>query len=182
MVINILTKLEYIIPKWKIVPAKDVIDSAFKDPVKRDEIRRNKLIYQEKPRLKTALEMLRTSLDLEATLSQVTLPFLVLHGMADAVTDPEVSLALYNSAGSSDKTIKKYPGMWHGLTEGEPPENVEIVFSDIVSWLDKHASAINGVGRADQVILDSPRIVTSADSHGRRSLQFCKWRRPQSSM
>jgi len=154
MVVKILTKLEYIIPKWKIVPAKDVIDSAFKDPVKRDEIRRNKLIYQEKPRLKTALEMLRTSMDLEANLSQITFPFLVLHGMEDTVTDPEISLALYNSARSSDKTIKNYPGMWHSLTYGEPSENVGIVFSDIVSWLDKHSGAINSIGRADQVILD----------------------------
>lgn len=38
VVVNILTKVEDIIPKWKIVPAKDVIDSAFKDPVKREEV------------------------------------------------------------------------------------------------------------------------------------------------
>uniref|UniRef100_A0A0A9FJZ2 Uncharacterized protein n=1 Tax=Arundo donax TaxID=35708 RepID=A0A0A9FJZ2_ARUDO len=25
--------------------------------------------------------------------------------------------------------------MWHGLTAGEPDENVEIIFSDIVAWL-----------------------------------------------
>ncbi|CAK9136253.1 unnamed protein product [Ilex paraguariensis] len=71
MVITILTKVEDIIPKWKIVPAKDVIDSAFKDPVKREEIRHNKFIYQDKPRLKTALEMLRTSMSLEDSLSEV---------------------------------------------------------------------------------------------------------------
>lgn len=39
MVVNILTKMEEIIPKWKIVPTKDVIDSAFKDPVKREVVR-----------------------------------------------------------------------------------------------------------------------------------------------
>ncbi|KAH0978252.1 hypothetical protein GBA52_027971 [Prunus armeniaca] len=71
LVINVLTRVEEIIPKWKIVPTKDVIDSAFKDPVKREEIRSNKLIYQDKPRLKTALEMLRTSMSLEHTLHEV---------------------------------------------------------------------------------------------------------------
>lgn len=35
------------------------------------QIRGNELIYQEKPRLKTALEMLRTSLALEGTLHEV---------------------------------------------------------------------------------------------------------------
>ncbi|KAK4847355.1 hypothetical protein QYF36_000996 [Acer negundo] len=140
VVVNILTKIEEIIPKWKIVPTKDVIDSAFKDPVKREEIRSNKLIYQDKPRLKTALEMLRTSIRLEESLNKVTLPFFVLHGEADTVTDPEVSKALYNQAGSRDKTIKLYPGMWHGLTSGEPDDNIDIVFADIIAWLDKHTS------------------------------------------
>ncbi|GLU07377.1 hypothetical protein SLE2022_243380 [Rubroshorea leprosula] len=139
LVVNILTKMEEIIPKWKIVPTKDVIDSAFKDPIKREEVRNNKLIYQDKPRLKTALEMLRASTSLEDSLHEITLPFFVLHGEADIVTDPEVSKALYEKASSKDKTIKLYPGMWHALTSGEPDENIEIVFADIIAWLDKRS-------------------------------------------
>ncbi|KAE8660609.1 Alpha/beta-Hydrolases superfamily protein isoform 2 [Hibiscus syriacus] len=171
VVVNILTKMEEIIPKWKIVPTKDVIDSAFKDPTKRELvrtltvsdffpdvsdmyfavsvsgmcptlIRNNKLIYQDKPRLKTALEMLRTSISLEDGLNAVTLPFFVLHGEADIVTDPEVSKTLYDKASSRDKTIKLFPGMWHGLTSGEPDANIEIVFADITAWLDKRCDAI----------------------------------------
>ncbi|KAI3893338.1 hypothetical protein MKW92_017779 [Papaver armeniacum] len=137
MVVNMLTRIEDIIPKWKIVLTKDVIDSAFKDPIKREEVRNNKLIDQDKPRLKTALEMLRTSMSLEDTLNEVTLPFFVLHGEADIVTDPGVSSALYVQAGSKDKTFKLYPGMWHALTSGEPDHNIETVFSDIFSWLEK---------------------------------------------
>lgn len=38
VLVNILTKVEEIIPKWKIVPTKDVIDSAFKDSIKREEV------------------------------------------------------------------------------------------------------------------------------------------------
>ncbi|CAL0311098.1 unnamed protein product [Lupinus luteus] len=140
VVINILTKVEDVIPKWKIVPTKDVINSAFKDPAKRERIRRNKLIYQDKPRLKTALEMLRTSMSLEDSLYKVKLPFFVLHGEADTVTDPEVSRALYERASSKDKTIKLYPGMWHGLTSGEPDDNIDKVFEDIIVWLDKHTT------------------------------------------
>ncbi|KAJ7977573.1 caffeoylshikimate esterase-like [Quillaja saponaria] len=140
VVINILTRVEDVIPKWKIVPTRDVIKAAFKDPIKREKIRMNKLIYQDKPRLKTALEMLRTSMRLEESLNEITLPFFVLHGEADTVTDPEVSRALYEQASSRDKTIKLYPGMWHGLTSGEPDENIEIVFADIIAWFDKHTS------------------------------------------
>ncbi|XP_024966901.1 caffeoylshikimate esterase-like [Cynara cardunculus var. scolymus] len=155
MVISMLTRVEDVIPRWKIVPTKDVIDSAFKDPIKREEIRSNKLIYQEKPRLKTALEMLRTSMGLEDSLSEVTLPFFVLHGEADTVTDPEVSRALYEQASSKDKTIKLYPGMWHGLTSGEPDQNIDIVFSDIISWLDKRCD--------DDYITDSSGAATVID-------------------
>ena len=39
VVISLLTKVEDVIPRWKIVPTKDVIDSAFKDPAKREEVR-----------------------------------------------------------------------------------------------------------------------------------------------
>lgn len=137
VVVTLLTQVEELIPTWKIVPTKDAIDSAFKDPLKREKIRKNKLIYQDKPRLKTALELLRTSMDVEDGLSEVRMPFFVLHGEADTVTDPEVSRALYQRAASADKTIKLYPGMWHGLTAGEPDDNVELVFADIVAWLNK---------------------------------------------
>lgn len=100
----------------------------------------------------------------------MTLPFFVLHGEADTVTDPEVSRALYEKASSRDKTIKLYPGMWHGLTSGEPDENVEIVFADIIAWLVKHtengdnATSIhafnNGVVRLVTAAAASPENVS----------------------
>ena len=27
--------------------------------------------------------------------------------------------------------------MWHGMNSGEPDNNIEVVFSDIIDWLDK---------------------------------------------
>ncbi|KAK8960026.1 hypothetical protein KSP40_PGU022515 [Platanthera guangdongensis] len=135
LVIAVLTMMEEIIPKWKVVPLKDLYDNGFKDPIKRQQIRANTLVYKDKPRLKTALELLRTSIQIEESLSKVTLPFYVLHGEADTVTDPEVSRALYERASSKDKTMKLYPGMWHALTTGEPDGNIDAVYADIVAWL-----------------------------------------------
>ena len=80
--------------------------------------------------------MLRTSMNLEDSLHEITLPFIVLHGEADILTDPEISKALFEKASSRDKTIKLYPGMWHGLTSGETDANVDLVFADIINWLD----------------------------------------------
>lgn len=145
VVINILRKLTTVIPTWKIVPTKDIIDLAFKEPEKREQIRRNPYVYLGRPRLRTGLELMMASMDIEQRLNQVSLPFLVLHGEEDKVTDPSVSELLYASAESCDKTLKLYPKMWHGLTYGEPPEHTEVVFSDIIAWLDKRSAEESGL-------------------------------------
>ncbi|TYI07828.1 hypothetical protein ES332_A10G252300v1 [Gossypium tomentosum] len=74
---------------------------------------------------------------------EVTLPFIVLHGEDDKVTDQQVSIELFKVASSTDKTIKLYPGMWHALLCGEPLENTEIVFADIIRWLEERTKLGN---------------------------------------
>lgn len=85
----------------------------------------------------------------------MTIPFFVLHGEADTVTDPEVSRALYERASSVDKTMKLYAGMWHGLTSGEPDSNIETVFADIIAWLDKRSEDEVTITSADQQLHNS---------------------------
>jgi len=141
LVLSILWTLTAIIPTWKLMPTQDITDVGIKDPDKRMELRANPYLYKGRPRLKTAFELLMTSLDIEKRLDEVMLPFLIVHGEDDKVTDPSVSKLLYASAKSLDKTLKLYPNMWHGLTYGEPPEHIELVFSDIIAWLGKRSAA-----------------------------------------
>ncbi|KAE9611600.1 putative 2-acylglycerol O-acyltransferase [Lupinus albus] len=136
MMVNILTGLSKVAPKWKIVPSEDMIEIGYKMPEVREQIRDNPYYYKGKPRLKTAHELLRTCTEIQQRLHEVTIPFLIVHGEEDRVTDTSVSKELYNVASSSDKTLKTYPGMWHGILYGEPPENLNIVFSDIINWLE----------------------------------------------
>lgn len=68
------------------------------------------------------------------------LPFLILHGEDDKIADPSASKLVYASAKSTDKTLKLYPDMWHGLAYGEPPEHTELVFSDMIGWLDERSA------------------------------------------
>ncbi|CAF2111899.1 unnamed protein product [Brassica oleracea var. botrytis] len=143
MVIKFLTKLTRVIPTWKIVPSNDIIDVAFKESHIRKQVRENEYCYKGRPRLKTAHQLLTTSLDLEKNLHQVAMPFIVLHGEDDKVTDKDVSKLLYEVSSSSDKTFKLYPNMWHGLLYGESPQNLEIVFGDIIGWLNERASVTN---------------------------------------
>ncbi|KAF6148905.1 hypothetical protein GIB67_014276 [Kingdonia uniflora] len=143
IVINILAFLCKIIPTWKIIPTQDIIEIAIKEPEKREEVRANPYCYIGKPRLMTGHELLKTSIDIEENLHRVALPFIVLHGGDDKVTDPSVSNLLYESASSSDKTFKLYPGMWHSLLFGEPIENVNIIFFDIINWLEERTEIAN---------------------------------------
>ncbi|KAM0834149.1 hypothetical protein ACQ4PT_063815 [Festuca glaucescens] len=140
IVISILCKLSNVIPTWKIIPTDDIIDKAIKNEEWREEVRNNPYCYKGRPRLKTGYEIFMASLDIESNLDKVTMPFIIVHGGADAVTDPSVSEALYKLAESKDKTMKLYPGMCHALTSGETESNIDLVFSDIIQWLDERAS------------------------------------------
>ncbi|CAO2816518.1 unnamed protein product [Amaranthus hypochondriacus] len=143
LVISFLTKLAKIVPTWKIVPGQDIIDLAVRDPQKKLAVRENPYWYTGKPRLQTAHQLLIASIDLEKRLNEVTLPFIVMHGGDDKVTDPQISKLLYESASSFDKTFKLYPGMWHALTYGELPQNTDIVFTDIIAWLNHRSLGSN---------------------------------------
>lgn len=67
-------------PKAPITPSKNVVPSAFKDPAILAEAYRNPLGYRKKPRLGTALELLRVTAEIEKSLESFAAPFLVLHG------------------------------------------------------------------------------------------------------
>lgn len=132
---QILTFIARFFPTLPIVPTPDLLYKSVKVDHKKVIADMNPMRYRGKPRLGTVVELLRVTDLLNKKLSQVSLPFIVLHGSADVVTDPEVSMELYEKARSDDKTIKVYDGMMHSLLFGETDENVETVRNDILAWL-----------------------------------------------
>lgn len=138
---QILTQLARFFPTWAIVPTEDLMRKSVKVEEKKIVADRNPMRYRGKPRLGTVVELLRVTEYLSGRLSEVKLPFIVLHGSADAVTDPNVSRALYAEAKSEDKTVRIYDGMMHSLLFGETDENVEIVRNDILSWLNDRCNS-----------------------------------------
>uniref|UniRef100_A0A5B7BC79 Putative caffeoylshikimate esterase-like n=1 Tax=Davidia involucrata TaxID=16924 RepID=A0A5B7BC79_DAVIN len=136
---QILIGVAKVLPKQKLVPQKDLAEMAFRDLNKRKLTAYNVISYKHKPRLRTALQLLRTTQEIECQLEEVSLPLLILHGEDDVVTDPSVSKALYEKAKSSDKKLNLYKDAYHSLLEGEPDEMIIRVFSDIISWLDEHS-------------------------------------------
>ncbi|PIA40779.1 hypothetical protein AQUCO_02400088v1 [Aquilegia coerulea] len=137
---EILTIFAKFLPTLPIVPTADLLDKSVKVEEKKIIGGMNPMRYRGKPRLGTVIELLRVTEYLSSKLSDATIPFIVLHGSADVVTDPSVSRDLYEAAKSDDKTIKIYEGMMHSLLFGETDENVETVRRDIVSWLNERCS------------------------------------------
>ena len=104
------------------------------------------LVYTGPIRVRTGYEILRISTQLTRNFKFVNIPFFVLHGTADRVTDPLASQDLYNEAASEFKDIKLYDGFLHDLLF--EPERVEIA-QDIIDWMDKRLSVgvedVNGL-------------------------------------
>lgn len=132
---EILTFVSKFAPTLAIVPTADLVEKSVKVHEKKVIGLMNPMRYTGKPRLGTVVELLRVTDYVSNRLGDVDLPFIVLHGSADVVTDPDVSKGLYEKAKSDDKSMKIYDGMMHSLLFGETDENVEIVRKDILAWL-----------------------------------------------
>jgi alpha-beta hydrolase superfamily lysophospholipase len=69
----------------------------------------------------------------------LTLPLLILQGGADRIVPPAGSRRLAVRAGSEDKTLELYPGLYHEIFNEAEPERTAVL-DDLVGWLDAHAA------------------------------------------
>lgn len=67
--------------------------------------------------------------------SAINLPVLIMIGTGDKIASPEGGKQLFNSVGSSDKTLKNYEGFYHEIINELGKEQV---YKDIAEWLQKH--------------------------------------------
>jgi alpha-beta hydrolase superfamily lysophospholipase len=79
--------------------------------------------------------MLRTMETFPSRLPSLRLPLLVLSGTEDKLVNPEGARLVDRLAGSTDKTLKMYPGLYHEVFN-EPEK--ELVLGDLTDWLKAH--------------------------------------------
>ena len=91
------------------------------------------LIANEVQPTQTVAAMVRADERLKREFPLITLPVLILHGTDDRVAKPSGSQLFYDTAGSSDKTLKLYEGHYHDLLNDV---GKEAVMADIRSWID----------------------------------------------
>ncbi|KGN62804.1 uncharacterized protein LOC101218489 [Cucumis sativus] len=123
-----------VIPKFQFKGANKRGIPVSRDPAALLAKYSDPLVYTGPIRVRTGHEILRISSYLMRNFKTITVPFFVLHGTADKVTDPLASQDLYNEAASEFKDIKLYEGFLHDLLF--EPEREEITM-DIINWLEK---------------------------------------------
>lgn len=124
--------ISFLFPKYQISAANKKGTPVSRDPEALIAKYSDPLVYTGSIRVRTGYEILQITSYLQRNLSKLRVPFFVLHGTADSVTDPEASQKLYEEASSTDKTIKLYEGLLHDLLfELER----EAIVEDIIEWL-----------------------------------------------
>ena len=119
------------------LPVAKKIDSSLlsRDPVVAERYDKDPLVYHGMMKAREAAEIIRAVKRIQAEMEAVTLPLLILHGSGDRLADIEGSKEFYRGAGSTDKTLKIYEGLYHEVLN-EPEK--ERVLADIAAWLDAH--------------------------------------------
>ncbi len=111
-------------------------DNAFsRDPQVVAEMKADPLVYQGKGPARTAKELLKALARIDEAMEQLTVPLFIMHGTQDKLTNPAGSEALQQRAASTDKTLKRYEGLFHDLIH--EPEKKQVM-SDLLTWLDAH--------------------------------------------
>lgn len=97
------------------------------------------LVFRTRMRARLGAEMLRTMGVVHGALKDMRMPILVMQGTDDGLVDPGCGPEVYAAAGSADKTLKMYDGLWHEIFN--EPEH-ERVLDDLVAWLDAHRAPV----------------------------------------
>ena len=100
-----------------------------------DAYNNDPLVFRTPIRARLGAEMLDAMARVEAGLPSLRIPLLVMQGTADGLVDPGCGPHVYDRAGSTDKTLKMYDGLWHEIFN--EPER-DHVLGDLTAWLRPH--------------------------------------------
>lgn len=96
------------------------------------EFKSDPLVHHGRFPVRTGAEILRAARRIMEEAEAIELPLLVLHGTSDVVTTAEGSRQLHARAGSKDKTVKLYEGLYHDLFH---ELEKDAVAADLIEWL-----------------------------------------------
>lgn len=132
--IGVTKVLGSITPSLAVLELND--EKFSRDPLVIAESKKDPLIYHGNGPARTAKELLKALGQIEEKMPEVDVPFIVLHGDKDVITNPDGSRQLFAKAKATDKTIQIYEGLFHDLLH-EPEK--DRVYRDILAWLNNRS-------------------------------------------
>lgn len=90
------------------------------------------LVFHGKTPARFGSEVLKAMLRVTAEVDRISLPLIVLQGTEDKLVDPGGAQMLYDKAGSTDKTLRLYEGLYHEVFN--EPERARVL-ADVEAWL-----------------------------------------------
>ena len=96
---------------------------------------RDPLVHHGKASARLIAELSSAMRSTLASAPDIELPLLIMHGDADQLTSPAGSQALYDAAGSADKTLRLYAGLYHEIFN--EPERDQVL-AEMSTWLEDH--------------------------------------------
>ncbi len=111
------------------------LNAISRDPQVVTDYQNDPLTFKGKTPARLAAEMIGAMARIENEAAVIQLPFLVVQGSSDTIVDPSGAQMIYDRAGSTDKTIKIYDGLFHEVFN-EPEK--EQVLNDVDVWLKSH--------------------------------------------
>jgi acylglycerol lipase len=106
-----------------------------RDPAVVEAYNNDPLVFRTPIRARLGTEMIATMALVDAALPSLRVPLLVMQGTSDGLVDPGCGPHVYERAGSPDKTLKMYDGLWHEIFN--EPERDHVI-DDLTGWLQSH--------------------------------------------
>jgi len=131
----VLKGLSHLAPHAHVLRLKN--EDFSRDPAVVAEMNNDPLIANEVQPTLTVAEMVRADERLKREFQFITLPVLILHGTLDKAAKSSGSQFFYDTAASTDKTLKLYDGHFHDLLHDVGKERV---MADIQDWLNARLS------------------------------------------
>ena len=136
-VLSLLKGFDHIAPHLHVYTLKN--ENFSRDPQFVDFMNNDPLIKDESEPTQTAKVMIDAATRLHREFPLIKLPVLILHGTEDKATNPSGSHFFYDTAGTTDKTLKLYEGHYHDLLNDLDKETV---MADINDWIAARVPAL----------------------------------------
>jgi alpha-beta hydrolase superfamily lysophospholipase len=104
-----------------------------RDPQVVQDYLEDPLVHNGKASARLVVELFQNMELVARDAGKITLPILVMHGSADAMTTSDGSEEFQRAVGSRDKALKIYPDLYHEIFN--EPERLEVL-GDLAQWLE----------------------------------------------